>query len=83
MLGWAHRGALGGEAVLACLERRVPVISVINPSLLSVTAEALEIRSGVQPAASYAEAAGLVLALREGLAPASLGRPLPGLETLN
>ena len=76
-------GALGGEAVLACLERRVPVISVINPSLLSVTAEALEIRSGVQPAASYAEAAGLVLALREGLAPASLGRPLPGLETLN
>ena len=76
-------GALGGEAVLACLERRVPVISVVNPSLLSVTAEALGIRSGVHPAASYAEAAGLVLALREGLAPASLGRPLPGLEKLN
>ena len=76
-------GALGGEAVLACLERRVPVISVINPSLLSVTADALGIRSGVHAAASYAEAAGLVLALREGVAPASLGRPLPGLETLN
>ena len=76
-------GALGGEAVLACLERRVPVISVVNPSLLSVTAEALVIRSGVHPAASYAEAAGLVLALREGLAPASLSRPLPGLEKLN
>jgi len=76
-------GALGGEAVLACLERRVPVISVVNPSLLSVTADALGIRGGVHAAASYAEAAGLVLALREGVAPASLGRPLPGLERLN
>ncbi len=76
-------GALGGESVLACLERGVPVISVVNPSLLSVTADALGIGSGVHAAASYAEAAGLVLALREGVAPASLGRPLPGLERLN
>ena len=61
----------------------MPVISVVNPSLLSVTADALGICGGVHRAASYAEAAGLVLALREGVAPGSLGRPLPGLETLN
>jgi hypothetical protein len=33
----------------------------------------------VLPAATYGEAAGLVLALREGIDPVSLGRPLPGL----
>jgi hypothetical protein len=30
------------------------------------------------PASSYAEAAGLVLALREGIDPAALTRPLAG-----
>ncbi len=68
-------GALGGEAVLACAERGVPVIAVTgNPCLLQVSGEALGLP--VIPAASYAEAAGLVLALREGLDPAALRRPL-------
>lgn len=71
----APAGALGGEAVLAALDRGVPVIAVAgNPSLLAVSAEALGVT--VLPAASYAEAAGWVLALREGLAPEALGRPL-------
>jgi hypothetical protein len=70
----APAGALGGAAVLACAERGVPLIAVQNPSLLSVTAGALEL--AVLPAASYTEAAGLVLALREGIAPAALVRPL-------
>ena len=76
-------GALGGEAVLACLERNVPLITVENPAVLSVTADALGLSQGVLQASSYSEAAGLVLALREGLSPASLGRPLPELQRLD
>ena len=71
----APAGALGGEAVLACAERGVPVIAVeCNPCLLEVSGEALGLP--VIPAATYAEAAGIVLALREGLDPAALRRPL-------
>ena len=75
-------GALGGEAVLACVERGIPVISVANPSLLSVTSEVLGLTSGVFQASSYAEAAGLLVALREGISPAALGRPLPALQEI-
>jgi hypothetical protein len=76
-------GALGGEAVLACVERNLPVICVANSSVLSVTADALGLSQGVLQASSYSEAAGLVLALREGLSPASLRRPLPPLQRLD
>ena len=76
-------GALGGEAVLACIERGVPLITVANPSVLSVTAEALGLESPVLKANGYSEAAGLVLALREGLNPVALSRPLPALERLS
>jgi hypothetical protein len=79
----APAGALGGEAVLACVERGVPLIAVDNPCLLEVTAAALglaEAGATVLPAAGYGEAAGLVLALREGIAPAALRRPLAPLE---
>jgi hypothetical protein len=74
----APAGALGGAAVLACAERGIPVIAVANPCLLEVSAEALGLE--VIPAAGYSEAAGLVLALREGIAPSALRRPLPGLR---
>ena len=70
----APAGALGGAAVLGCAERGVPVIAVENPCVLSVTAEALGI--DVLPASSYSEAAGLLLALREGINPEALRRPL-------
>jgi hypothetical protein len=72
--------ALGGAAVLACAERGIAVIAVDNPCLLAVPAEALDLP--VIPATSYSEAAGLVLALREGLSPASLRRPLAALSAL-
>ena len=72
----APAGALGGAAVLACAERGIPLISVANPCLLEVTAEALELAA--IPASSYAEAAGMVLALREGIDPAALTRQLAG-----
>ena len=68
--------------MLACVERGVPLICVANPSVLSVTAEALGLQSGVLHASSYAEAAGFVMALREGISPTALQRPLPGLERL-
>lgn len=74
----APAGALGGAAVLACTERRVPLIAVHNPCLLQVDGAALGLE--VLPASSYSEAAGLVLALREGIAPAALQRPLPPLR---
>ena len=70
----APAGALGGAAVLACAERGVPVIAVENPCVLSVTAEALGL--DVLPASSYSEASGLLLALREGINPEALQRPL-------
>ena len=76
-------GALGGEAVLASLERGIPVIAVNNPGVLSVSAEALGCGNQILKAGSYAEAAGLVTALREGIATASLVRPLPALQELN
>lgn len=72
-------GALGGEAVLAALQRQTPVIAVHNPSVLSVSAEALGLEGTVLSAASYRDAAGLILALREGLDPAALQRPLESL----
>ena len=74
----APAGALGGAAVLACAERGIPVIAVHNPCVLQVTAEALGLE--VLAAGSYAEAAGLVLALREGISPAALQRPFPRLD---
>lgn len=70
----APAGALGGAAVLACAGRGVPLIAVDNPCLLKVTAGDLGLTA--IPARSYAEAAGLVLALREGIDPAALMRPL-------
>ena len=75
-------GALGGEALLACVERGIPVISVANPSLLTLTSEVLGLSSGVLQASSYCEAAGLLVGLREGISPASLGRPLPPLQEI-
>jgi len=68
---------------LACVERNLPVITVANPSVLSVGAQALGLSDNVVHARTYSEAAGLVLALREGLSLASLMRPLPVMQRLN
>ncbi|TWB95096.1 MULTISPECIES: DUF3326 domain-containing protein [unclassified Synechococcus] len=77
----APAGALGGQAVLSCAERGIPLIAVEgNPCLLAITAEALGLKA--LKAASYAEAAGVLLALREGIAVEALERPLPPLRPL-
>ncbi|MBM5799246.1 MAG: DUF3326 domain-containing protein [Cyanobacteria bacterium K_DeepCast_35m_m2_023] len=79
----APAAALGGAAVLAAVERGVPLIAVDNPCVLAVTAAALGLEQAgatVLSARSYSEAAGLLLALREGLSPASLQRPFEPLR---
>jgi hypothetical protein len=45
-----------------------------------VSAAALGLQSGVLHASSYLEAAGLLMSLREGIAPEALRRPLAGLQ---
>lgn len=76
----APAGCLGGIPVLCAIDRGIPVIAVeANETILSVGGTALGIEEGVIEARSYAEAAGLLLALRRGIAPDSLTRPL---ETL-
>lgn len=72
----APSGALGGIPVLSAHQRGIPVIAVdANRTITEVTAEALGLERviGVR---TYAEAAGLVLALRHGISLESIGRPL-------
>ncbi len=83
----APEGALGGEAVLASLERGLPLITVENPSSIEVTSEALGIDESsfdqrnpmILRARNYVEAAGLILLLREGINVESLLRPMASL----
>jgi len=77
-------GALGGEGVLASLERRIPLIVVSNSNVLNVSMEALGLKGNasfdgnipVIHAINYVEAAGLILLLREGISVESLYRPM-------
>ncbi len=80
----APDGALGGQAVLACLERKIPLIVVSNPNVLNVTLsslagkneELLKQNNLLFYASNYIEAAGVVLLLREGINFDSLCRPI-------
>ena len=80
----APQGALGGEAVLACLEKGVPLVVVENPNILNVTSQLLGIESilskknaeAIFYAKNYLEAAGIVLSLREGVCMESINRPI-------
>ncbi|RMH15201.1 MAG: DUF3326 domain-containing protein [Acidobacteria bacterium] len=76
----APAGCLGGIPTLYAQRRGIPVIAVeANRTVLSVTAAALGLE-GVLSVSSYAEAAGVVLALARGIAPASVLRPLATLR---
>ncbi len=87
----APQGALGGEAVLGCIERGVPLIVVSNPGITNVNLEALGIKIGVDThggmrvfkASNYLEAAGLVLALKEGISLSSLNRPIQRVSVIS
>ncbi len=86
----APQGALGGEAVLSCIERFIPLIIVSNPGVLNVssTKMRLDYSSGhkdknILYAENYLEAAGLITALRDGINIKSLRRPIECSKELN
>ncbi len=74
----APYGCFGGPPMLACQKRKIDMIAVReNSSVLSVTPESLGM--SVLIASTYFEAAGMLLALKEGLSFDSLRRPIPAL----
>jgi CBS domain-containing protein len=75
----APASALGGPPVLHAVRHGIPVIAVRgNHTILDVTAAALGI--DVVEVENYAEAAGVVVALREGIGVGRLLRPLATLD---
>lgn len=76
----APEEACGGIPMLVAAERGLPLIAVSSGVAASrVTPEQLGIPA--LTASSYLEAAGLLLALKEGLSPAMLRRPVPSLRS--
>ncbi len=86
----APKSALGGEAVLACIEKNIPLIVVSNSGVLDVDLESLGLVNELEvlgsrnilSASNYIEAAGLLMALREGLTIDSLKRPIYKVEKI-
>ena len=83
-------GALGGEAILSCIQKFIPLIIVSNQSLLNVSSAKmrLDLQTDYQDkkvfyADNYLEAAGLITALRHGINIKSLRRPIYGVQELN
>ncbi len=74
-------GALGGEGVLAGIERGLNIISVKNKNILKLDNHNLNYPKLIE-VDNYFEAAGLILALREGINPKSIQRPLNNIQEL-
>ena len=84
------QGALGGEAVLSCIERFIPLIVVSNQGVLNVSSTLMRLdclsgekNNNILYAENYLEAAGLITALRQGINIKSLQRPIDCLKELN
>ncbi len=84
------QGALGGEAVLSCIERFIPLIIVSNPGVLNVNSTNMRLdyisgdeNKNILYAENYIEAAGLITALRHGINIKSLRRPINCLTEMN
>ena len=84
------QGALGGEAVLSCIERFIPLIVVSNQGVLNVSSKKMRLDcvTGDKDkyflyAENYLEAAGLITALRHGINIKSLRRPIDCLKEIN
>ena len=75
-------GALGGEAVLACNERGLNIISVKNQNTLRVTNQFLNYPNLIE-VNNYLEAAGIILSIRKGINLKSLIRPLRNIQQIN
>ena len=74
-------GALGGEAVLAGIERGLNIISVKNENILNLDNYNLSYPKLIE-VDNYFEAAGLILAIRDGINPKSIRRPLRNIQEL-
>ncbi len=73
----APADCLGGIPAIYAHKHQIPIIAVEdNRTVMGVTQEKIGL-DNVLHARSYAEAAGLLLALRHGIAPGSFTRPLP------
>ena len=68
-------GALGGEGVLAGIERGLNIISVKNKNLVGIDNQNFNYPNLFE-VNNYFEAAGLILAIRRGINPKSIQRPL-------
>ncbi|WP_269606832.1 DUF3326 domain-containing protein [Prochlorococcus marinus] len=83
------QGALGGEAVLSCIERFIPLIVVSNQGVLNVSSKKMRLDclsseyNNILHAENYLEAAGLITALRHGINIKSLRRPINCLKELS
>lgn len=73
-------GALGGVPAIHAQARGIPVIAVEqNETILNMTRATLNLRNVVE-ARSYAEAAGMLMALKSGISLESISRPLKTLR---
>ena len=72
-------GALGGEAVLACMERDLNIIAVRNEGALNVSCKWFDYQRFFK-VENYFEAAGLLIAFREGINYKSIQRPLKSIK---
>ncbi len=69
------KGALGGEAVLSCMERSLNIIIVKNKSVLEINKNNFNYPYFIE-VENYMEAAGVLLSIKEGINLASIKRPL-------
>ena len=74
-------GALGGEGVLAGIERGLNIIAVKNENILNLDNNDLYYPKLIE-VENYFEAAGLILAIKEGINPKSIRRPLCNIQEL-
>ena len=72
-------GALGGEAVLACMERDLNIIAVKNEGVLNVSNKWFDYKK-LFKVDNYIEAAGLLIAIKEGINYKSINRPLKSIQ---
>ncbi len=72
-------GALGGEAVLACMERDLNIIAVKNEGVLNVSSKWFDYKK-LFKVDNYFEAAGLLIAFREGINHKSIKRPIQSIK---
>lgn len=76
---------VGNIPFFACLEQNIPIILVRdNTTQYDITPSALKIpdSANIYYVNSYMEAAGLLLALRHGIAPEATIRPLPSIKPI-